>query len=42
MRLTSYGAALGVTGSCHLLEIGDARFLLDCGIFQGEGQGERK
>lgn len=41
MRLTSYGAALGVTGSCHLLEVGDAKFLLDCGIFQGEGQGER-
>lgn len=41
MRLTSYGAAEGVTGSCHLLEVGDQRVLLDCGIFQGRGGYER-
>ncbi|MGM0555868.1 MAG: MBL fold metallo-hydrolase, partial [Myxococcota bacterium] len=35
MQITSYGAAEGVTGSCHLLEVGDARILLDCGMFQG-------
>ncbi|MBA2664321.1 MAG: MBL fold metallo-hydrolase [Bradymonadaceae bacterium] len=35
MKLTSYGAAEGVTGSCHLLEVGGKRVLLDCGIFQG-------
>ncbi len=35
MYITSYGAADGVTGSCHLLEIGEQRVLLDCGIFQG-------
>ncbi len=35
MYLTSFGAAEGVTGSCHLLEIGDRRVLLDCGMFQG-------
>ena len=36
LTLTSYGAADGVTGSCHLLEIANTwRVLLDCGIFQG-------
>ena len=35
MELTSFGAAEGVTGSCHLLEVGDTRLLLDCGLFQG-------
>lgn len=41
MFITSYGAAEGVTGSCHLLEIGDQKLLLDCGIFQG-GNGSRE
>src|SRR3990170_1950998 len=31
----SYGAALTVTGSCHLVEAGGARVLVDCGAFQG-------
>jgi metallo-beta-lactamase family protein len=35
MRLTAYGAADGVTGSKHLVEIGGLRILLDCGLFQG-------
>jgi metallo-beta-lactamase family protein len=35
MRLTSAGAARTVTGSCHLLEAGGARVLVDCGLFQG-------
>jgi len=35
MRITSYGAARGVTGSKHLLEISDRKILLDCGMFQG-------
>lgn len=35
IRLTSYGAAREVTGSKHLLEVGDARILIDCGMFQG-------
>jgi metallo-beta-lactamase family protein len=33
LRITFHGAARQVTGSCHLLEIGDARILLDCGLF---------
>jgi len=35
MRVTSYGAAGEVTGSCHLLEAGGKRLLVDCGQFQG-------
>lgn len=30
-----YGAARTVTGSRHLLTTGDARILIDCGLFQG-------
>lgn len=35
MKLTSFGAADGVTGSKHLVEVRGARILLDCGLFQG-------
>ena len=35
MRITPYGASRTVTGSCHLLEEGGARVLLDCGMYQG-------
>lgn len=33
--LTFLGAAGTVTGSKHLLEVGDSRVLVDCGLFQG-------
>ncbi len=36
--VTSYGAAQMVTGSCHLLEIGDVKILIDCGMFQGNAE----
>ncbi len=36
IRITSYGAAKGVTGSCHLLEVESLRILIDCGMFQGQ------
>ena len=35
MRIHFLGAADGVTGSRHLVETGDRRVLLDCGLFQG-------
>lgn len=34
-KLTFHGAAGCVTGSKYLLEAGDARVLVDCGMFQG-------
>ena len=37
MKLLSAGAALTVTGSCHLLETRGRRVLVDCGLFQGAG-----
>jgi len=33
--LRFHGAAGTVTGSCHLVEIGTVRVLVDCGLFQG-------
>ena len=35
MKLISHGAAREVTGSCHELQIGNKKILLDCGLFQG-------
>ena len=35
MRLTFAGGAGRVTGSCYLLEEGDAKILIDCGLNQG-------
>ena len=36
MRLSFLGGAGEVTGSCTLVEAGQVRFLVDCGMFQGE------
>ncbi len=35
LSLAFHGAAECVTGSCALVETADARFLVDCGLFQG-------
>ena len=35
MKLRFLGAAGEVTGSCFLVETGEVRFLVDCGLFQG-------
>jgi len=40
MHIKFCGAALGVTGSCHLLMGGGHKILLDCGQFQGGKQQE--
>ncbi|PIE65139.1 MAG: MBL fold hydrolase [Desulfobacterales bacterium] len=38
MHVTCHGAAGVVTGSCHLVETESYRFLIDCGMFQGNKQ----
>ncbi|GAA0115824.1 MBL fold metallo-hydrolase RNA specificity domain-containing protein [Clostridium senegalense] len=36
MKIKFCGAAKCITGSCHLLEVGNTKILLDCGLFQGK------
>ena len=38
MKFISHGAAREVTGTCHELQVGSKRILLDCGMFQGRRQ----
>src|SRR5215207_187218 len=40
--LTFWGAAGGVTGSMHLLEAGNHKILLDCGLHQGRREEARQ
>ncbi len=42
MRLGFYGAAGEVTGSCTLVDTGECRFLIDCGMFQGGAEARSK
>lgn len=35
MKIRFLGAASSVTGSCHLITTGKYKFLLDCGLYQG-------
>lgn len=42
MELEFFGAAGEVTGSCHILRIGDSRVLLDCGMIQGGRRSEER
>ena len=42
MQLTFLGAAGEVTGSCYLVDTGQVKFLIDCGMFQGGVGADRK
>ncbi|KFN49670.1 MBL fold metallo-hydrolase RNA specificity domain-containing protein [Arenimonas composti] len=42
MRVRFHGAAGEVTGSCHEVEAGGHRLLLDCGMIQGSREQERR
>lgn len=41
-RLSFFGGAKTVTGANYLLELGDTRLLIDCGMFQGDRFAEEK
>jgi metallo-beta-lactamase family protein len=36
MKISFHGACREVTGSCILIETGNVKFLVDCGLFQGQ------
>ena len=42
MKVKFLGAARTVTGSCFILEVNGARFAVDCGMYQGNREIEKR
>jgi metallo-beta-lactamase family protein len=42
VQVTVYGAAGEVTGSCYLIECGEYKLLVECGLIQGGREAERR
>ena len=42
MKIKFCGAVRSVTGSMHILEVGDRQILLECGLYQGKRREARK
>ncbi|MEG2098053.1 MAG: MBL fold metallo-hydrolase [Pseudoflavonifractor sp.] len=42
MKLTFFGAARAVTGSCHCVECGGKKLLVDCGLQQGRDEKDNR
>ncbi|MCD7927553.1 MAG: MBL fold metallo-hydrolase, partial [Oscillospiraceae bacterium] len=42
MKLTFFGAAKAVTGSCHCVECGGRKVLIDCGLQQGRDERDNR
>jgi len=42
MKIKFLGAARTVTGSCFILEVGNCRFAVDCGMHQGNAEIEKR
>ena len=42
MKLTFFGGAKAVTGANYMLESGNEKILIDCGLNQGSNFAERK